>query len=80
MFPSISRLFFRWRGRKSIARLVGGLWPNLPPLDPPLMLGRGQESFVGHLNFGVLLNLVVFLYNFRLLQHKCIYFGDGLNM
>jgi len=35
MFPSISRLFLRWRGPKSIAKLDEGM-VEFPPLDPPL--------------------------------------------
>jgi len=31
MFPSISRLFLRWKGPKSIAKLDGGPWPDLLP-------------------------------------------------
>ena len=39
MFPSISRLFFRWRGPKSIAKMgLEGPWPDLLPLDPLLSL------------------------------------------
>src|SRR6218665_3143111 len=32
LFPSISRLFLYWRGKpKSIAKLGGGAWPDIPP-------------------------------------------------
>ena len=42
MFPCISRLFLHWRGPKSIAKLDGGPWLDLPrPLDE--MINEEEE-------------------------------------
>ena len=44
-FPcSISRLFRRWRGPKSVSKLDGGHGRTCP-LDPPLRHGRAEGAY-----------------------------------
>ena len=45
MFPSISRLFFRWRGPKSIAKLVGGAMAEFAPSGSATDAGTWSGKF-----------------------------------
>src|SRR6218665_1141445 len=44
MFPSVSSLFLRWRGPRSIAKLDGEPLPDFLLLDPPLPVDNVSTS------------------------------------